>query len=111
MSRSSALLFALLAACSSEVGGGATDGAQLFQSVCAACHGPGGRPTEAMVTRLGVKDLTAPELRARVTPALVEAQVRNGSKNKLMPAFAGAFTDAQIRAVAAYVASKGFVEK
>lgn len=106
------LVIALLAGlgCNGQVAGGATDGAQLFQSVCAACHGPGGKPTEAMVARLGVKDLTAPEFRARVTPALVAAQVRNGSKNKLMPAFAGAFTDAQIEGVAAYVASPEFVK-
>ena len=38
-----------------------------------------------------------------MTPALVENQVRHGSKNKLMPAFEGALTDAQIKAVAAYV--------
>jgi mono/diheme cytochrome c family protein len=86
------------------------DGAQIFTSVCAACHGPTGKPTESNVARLGVKDLTSPELRARVTPALVENQVRKGSQNKLMPAFEGALTDEQIKAVAAYVASPGFVK-
>ena len=41
-------------------------------------------------------------------PGLVEQQVRHGSQNKLMPAFEGAISDAQIRAVAAYVASTSF---
>jgi mono/diheme cytochrome c family protein len=99
----------LAAACnSSPVAGGDTDGPKVFASVCATCHGPAGKPTEAMVQRLNVRDLTASEFRARVTPALVENQVRHGSKNKLMPAFEGALSDAQIKSVAAYVASAAF---
>jgi cytochrome c oxidase cbb3-type subunit 3 len=104
------LLVAALAACNGNPAGDAKGGAQVFASVCATCHGPSGKPTEAMVQRLNVRDLTGAEFRGRVTPALVEAQVRNGSKNKLMPAFAGALDDAQIKAVAAYVASPGFVQ-
>jgi mono/diheme cytochrome c family protein len=104
-------LVVVAAACSKDVAGGAADGAQVFQMVCATCHGPEGHPNEAMVARLNVRDLTAAEFRAHVTPALVEAQVRNGSKNKLMPAFTGALSDAQIAAVAGYVASSGFVKR
>lgn len=92
------------------VAGGSSDGPQLFHSICASCHGPTGKPTEANIARLGVKDLTAPELRARVTPELVEKQIREGSKNKLMPAFEGALTDEQIKSVAAFVASPKFLE-
>lgn len=104
-----AVLLLLLVACNgTEVAGGATDGPKVFASVCATCHGPGGKPTEAMIQRMNVRDLTAPEFRARVTPALVENQVRTGSKNKLMPSFAGALNDAQIKSVAAYVASPTF---
>jgi mono/diheme cytochrome c family protein len=103
-------LAAVLAAgaCSGDPAGGATDGAALFQTLCASCHGPDGRPPAAMSARLGVRDLTAPEFRARVTPALVEQQVRHGSPNKLMPAFEGAISDAQIRSVAAHVAARRF---
>jgi mono/diheme cytochrome c family protein len=90
-------------------GAGAGEGRAVFEKLCAVCHGPDGRPPAAMVARLGVRDLTAPEFRARATPALVEQQVRTGSKNKLMPAFAGAIDDAEITAVAAYVASPQFV--
>ncbi|HTR52952.1 MAG TPA: cytochrome c [Kofleriaceae bacterium] len=99
-----------LAACSGSVAGNTKDGAQVFQSVCSVCHGPHGKPDAAMVARLGVKDLTAPDLRARITPELVDKQVREGSKNKLMPAFAGALDDAQIQAVANFVASPQFLE-
>jgi mono/diheme cytochrome c family protein len=107
------ILLALAAStgCEREVAGGKADGSQVFQSICAACHGPTGKPQEAMVARLGVKDLTSPELRSRITPELVENQVRKGSQNKLMPAFEGAITDEQIKAVAAYVASPQFLDQ
>lgn len=104
-----AIAVAVAAACSGPPAGGSTDGKAVFELLCATCHGPDGRPPAAMVARLGVRDLTAPEFRARATPALVEHQVRAGSKNQLMPAFAGAITDAQIQAVAAYVVSPRFV--
>ncbi len=98
-------------ACNRDPAGGSSDGATVFGMLSATCHGPDGRPPAAMVARLGVRDLTAPEFRARLAasgPGLVEQQVRHGSQNKLMPAFEGAISDAQIRAVAAYVASPGF---
>lgn len=106
-----AVALLLFAACnSSPVAGGTTDGPKVFASVCATCHGPTGKPTGEMVARLNVRDLTAPEFRGRVTPALVENQVRHGSKNKLMPAFEGALSEDQIKSVAAYVASKSFAQ-
>jgi len=106
------ILLAFLVACDKgTVSGGSNTATQTFQNVCAQCHGPKGKPTEAMVARLNVKDLTSAELRSRITPTLVEAQVRNGSKNKLMPPFAGALSDEQIKAVAAYVASPEFLNQ
>ena len=106
------ILLAFLVACDKgTVSGGSNSGVETFHNVCAQCHGPKGKPTEAMVARLNVKDLTSAELRSRITPALVEAQVRNGSKNKLMPPFAGALSDEQIKAVAAYVASPEFLNQ
>ena len=99
----------LVVACSQEPAGGSVDGAQIFQSLCVTCHGPTGKPNETMVARLGVKDLTSPELRAKITPELVAKQVREGSQNKLMPAFAGNLSEAQITAVAKYVASPQFL--
>jgi mono/diheme cytochrome c family protein len=93
----------LAAGCSREIAGGRADGPQIFTSACAACHGPIGKPDAGMVARYNVRDLTAPEFRARVTPELVAAQVRSGSKNGLMPPFAGALSEEQIRAVAEYV--------
>ena len=103
------LVFATTAACERGAAvGTSTDGEKIYQSVCATCHGTNGQPPAAMAARLNVRDLTAAEFRGRATPALVEAQVRNGSANKLMPAFGGAISEEQIKAVSAYVASPSF---
>ena len=104
-----ALASLVLGACGNQVSDTA-GGAEVFAKMCAACHGPTGKPEPAMVARLGVHDLTAPAFRAKVTPELVEHQIREGSQNKLMPSFTGAITDDQIRAVAGYVAAAGFVK-
>jgi len=102
----------LVAACGANESAGSTvDGAQLYAKFCSTCHGVTGKPDPTMIARLGVRDLTSAELRARVTPALVENQVRKGSQNKLMPSFAGAFTDEQIKALAEYVASPQFLAR
>jgi len=98
--------FALAIGCRTPAGG--EGGPQVYQSVCATCHGADGTPTAAMIARLNVRDLSSPEMRKKITPALVEAQVRKGSSNKLMPSFEGALTDAQIKDVADYVASPSF---
>ena len=105
-----------LAASSQAVGCGAPstdakDGKAVFDKLCTSCHGPDGKPPAAMIARLGVRDLTDPEFRARVTPELVEHQVHAGSKSKLMPSFDGVISDAQISAVAAYVASPQFLAR
>lgn len=101
----------LLAAACTDPTGGSKDGGKVFQATCATCHGMTGKPEAAMVERMNVRDLTAPEFRARVTKDLVMKQVRTGSANKLMPSFVGALSDVQIEAVAAYVSSPDFVPK
>jgi mono/diheme cytochrome c family protein len=108
-----ALAFALACAAAgcgnADATGGSVEGAELFAKLCSACHGERGKPPASMEVRLGVRDLTAPELRARITPELVERQMRRGSENKLMPSFEGIANDAQIKALAAYVASPAFL--
>jgi cytochrome c553 len=104
------ILLAFLAACDQGRSSG-TDGAQLYQNMCATCHGPKGKPTEAMVARINVRDLTSQELRSRITPALVEQQIRKGSQNKMMPSFEGALSDEQIKALAAYISSPTFLQQ
>jgi mono/diheme cytochrome c family protein len=103
------LIAAVLTGCPSREPAVGADGPAIFAKMCTTCHGSDGRPTAQMIAQIGVRDLTSPELRARVTLELVEQQVRKGSTNKLMPGFEGLLDDAQIRAVAAYVAAPGFV--
>lgn len=108
MPRIALALLAAGAACSVDATGGSASGPELYARLCATCHGSGGKPPPAMELRLGVRDLTSPELRARITPALVERQVIRGSDNKLMPAFGAYLSKVQIKALAAYVASPEF---
>ena len=103
-----ALLLLLVAGCKADASGGSVEGSKIFETMCVSCHGPGGRPTAQMVARMNVRDLTAPEFRARVTKELVANQVRKGSANKLMPPLETALKPEQIEAVSAYVASPSF---
>ncbi len=89
--------------CDRTIAGGRADGAAIFSEVCARCHGPVGVPDTGQVARLGVKNLTLPELHERLSDADIANQIRNGSKNQNMPAFAGALTEEQIAAVIAHV--------
>jgi mono/diheme cytochrome c family protein len=103
-----ALLLILVGACSDPTGG-STDGREVYHSTCTPCHGMSGKPDQAMIERLNVRDLTDPAWRNTVDAAKIEHQIRTGSANKLMPSFQGALTDAQIKAVSDYVASPSFV--
>jgi mono/diheme cytochrome c family protein len=100
-------VLALVVACRPAVD--TTDAPTIFAASCAPCHGPRGAPDAALIARIGVRDLTAADLRARMTPELVEQQVRNGSANRMMPAFDGVLRPDQIKSVAAWVASPAFV--
>lgn len=99
----------LLVACDPAPELGASDGKGVYAAYCARCHGEYGKPPAAMVAKFAVRDLTSGELRARVTQAVVEQQVRKGSDNKLMPTFQGVIGEAQIKAVANWVASPEFL--
>jgi mono/diheme cytochrome c family protein len=93
----------VLVGCNSSVADGEANGAKVFAGACARCHGPNGRPDPGMVAKLGVKDLTSAKLQARLTDGEIRQQILKGSKNKQMPSFDGALTDAQVDAVIAHV--------
>ena len=86
-----------MAAYSSAAGGGAKpDAKALFVQNCGSCHTLGKAGTSGQVgpsldgTQAGV--------------AAIERQVRNGGGT--MPSFKGKLSDAQIKAIAAYVAGR-----
>jgi len=101
------LCLAAGAGCSKEVAGGRADGAAIFSEVCARCHGPAGVPDAASVARLGVKPLVSPHVQRQLTDAAIRHQILNGSRNKQMPAFAGALSDAQVEAIVRHVRTLG----
>jgi mono/diheme cytochrome c family protein len=86
-----------------KIAGGKADGAEIFAAACAGCHGGSGKPDPGMVARYGVKDLTSAELQKRLADKDIRHQVLNGSKNKKMPSFRGALTDAQLDALVKHV--------
>jgi len=73
------------------------DAAALFQAKCKICHGPDGKGAPAGL-KMGVKDLTA----AKISAADAAKAIQDG-KGKMTP-FKGKLTDAEIQALAAYVA-------
>ncbi len=72
--------------------------AATFQAKCAACHGKDGKGQSDMAKKLGVKDLTVTKLPA----AEIEKVIANG-KGKMTP-WKGKLSDAEISAIAKYVA-------
>jgi cbb3-type cytochrome c oxidase subunit III len=75
-------------------GGGAADGKSIFSSNCASCH---------TLAAAGASGTIGPNLdEAKPDEALVRERVTNGKG--VMPSFKGKLTEAQIDAVAKYVA-------
>jgi len=74
------------------------DAAATFQAKCAVCHGKDGKGQIPMGQKLGVKDLTVTKLSA----GDVEKMIADG-KGK-MTGFKGKLSDAEISALAKWVA-------
>lgn len=89
---------------SSPGGGDAHDGATLFASACARCHGSeglGGVPQPGGVVS---RNLADPAFQRAMTDDQLEAIIRNG-KPPAMPAFGHVFGDEQIAALVDHVRS------
>ena len=83
------------AASGTATGAGGSDGKAIFSSNCASCH---------TLAAAGAKGTVGPNLdQLKPGEVRVEKQVTNGGA--IMPAFKGKLTDAQIKAVAKFVAS------
>jgi len=76
----------------------AEDGAAIYKSKCAMCHGATGTPSAGMAKAMGIKPVSDPSIQA-LTVAQIEATVKNG-KGKMKPV--AGLTDPQVKAVAAY---------
>ena len=103
-------LFVVLAAggCSgNKVASGNVDGAELFATACARCHGPAGAPEAARAAQLGVRDLTSPEFQRSLSDEDIHERIMRGSMNRRMPSFASKLSEAQVDALVGYVRSLG----
>lgn len=91
---------------SSASDGDAQDGAKLFASTCARCHGSeglGGVPQPGGVVS---RNLADPAFQRAMTDDQLDAIIRNG-KPPAMPAFGHVFDDEQIAALVGHVRSLG----
>ncbi len=76
----------------------AEDGAAIYKSKCAMCHGPAGTPSAGMAKMMGIKPVSDPSMKG-LTEGQIESAVKNG-KGKMHPV--AGLTDPQVKAVAAY---------
>ncbi len=81
------------------------DGAAVFASACARCHGPNGVPEPTRAARLGVRDLTSPELQTSLSDDQIRERILAGSANGRMPAFRNRLDDDQVDALVKHVRS------
>jgi cytochrome c6 len=80
------------------------DGAALYKTKCAMCHGPDGAGKTPVGQKLGIRDLRSPEVQKQADSDL--SHVIGEGKGK-MPAFAKTFSEDQIKSLVAYVRELG----
>ena len=76
----------------------AEDGAAIYKSKCAMCHGPAGTPSAGMAKAMGIKPVSDPAIKA-LTVDQIASTAKNG-KGKMHPV--AGLSDEQLKAVAAY---------
>ena len=90
----------LIVAPSAMAGGGGPDGAAIYKSKCAMCHGPDGAGQTTMGKNLKLRNLGSAEVQAQ-TDAQLNKWIADG-KGK-MPAYKGKLTPADIDALVAFI--------
>ena len=78
------------------------DGALLFDTSCAQCHGHDGRGAPAF-KGLGVPDFTDPAVQKKWSDADMMKVIQDGPPSRKMPPWRGIYSDEQIRALVAHV--------
>jgi cytochrome c6 len=93
-----------LALVSAQAENAPNDGAVLYKTKCAMCHGPDGAGKTPIGQKLGIRDLRSPDVQKQTDSDL--SLVIGEGKGK-MPAFAKAFSEDQIKLLVAYVRELG----
>ena len=86
----------------------AADAATNWAQHCASCHGKDGSGSTMMGKKLGVKDYRDAKVQSAFSDAEAERAVKEGVKTngkETMKAFGGKLSDADIKALVAYVRS------
>jgi mono/diheme cytochrome c family protein len=94
------LTFAALLIVASTAAFAAEDGAALYKSKCAACHGPDGSGQTTMGKNLKIRDLRSAEVQKQTDIQLTD--IIAGGKGK-MPAYGKQISTAQIQALIAHI--------
>jgi len=92
--------------CGASVVVRADDGKNLFNSICASCHGTDGRARTPAGKKLGARDLALSKLSDKQITFQIAEGRQDLSKKSNMPAFKGKLTPQQIKLLVLYV--KGF---
>jgi cytochrome c6 len=80
------------------------DGATVFKTKCAVCHGADGSGNTTMGKQMKIADLRSPEVQKQTDAQLIEATTNGKGK---MPAYKGKLTDEQIKQVVAHIRELG----
>jgi mono/diheme cytochrome c family protein len=81
---------------------GEPDGAAIYQSRCAACHGRSGKTDTANARALKVRPLVHDAKLAKMAPADIMKAIKSNPKHRGMSAVTG-LDDSQLGAAAVYV--------
>ena len=100
MKKISLLVLALLIAAPSAFAGGGADGAALYKSKCAMCHGPDGAGQTAMGKNMKLRDLRSADVQKQ-TDAELAKWIADG-KGK-MPAYKSKMSADEINALVAFI--------
>lgn len=92
------VVLALTLAVAGTMGFAQADGASIYKTKCASCHGAAGTPNPGMAKMMGIKPVSDPEMK-KLSADQAAAAVKGG-KGKMKPV--AGLTDAQVKSVAAY---------
>ena len=77
-----------------------TEGADIFKSKCAMCHGTDGSATTPMAKMMNIPSFKSPDLVKAPESQLFDATKDGKGK---MPSYKGKLTDSQIKEVVTYI--------
>lgn len=97
-----ALALSILIVAPSAMAGGGPDGAAIYKSKCAMCHGPDGAGQTTMGKNMKLKDLRAAEVQ-KLTDAQLGTIISDG-KGK-MPAYKAKLAASDIGALVGFIRS------